>query len=490
MVPLKLLSGKGTISLPTTQGLSVRGLSLQGTSQSCRKVFRKGTAMLRSMSFPAQQSRNQRKIAAKNTKTTKIMARESRELARMNREDDNHLHPRDSLAMLFLFVPFCVFCGYCKSLRQTKNLTVSSTDSAGTMGNCSMFFAAILFAVSFLMPSATAQDWAEKMFNTQEHDFGVVARGADTVYRFEITNLYKQTMHISGVRSSCGCTTPTIENATIKTHEKAYIVAKFNTRSFVGRHGATLTIHFDPPFAAEVQVRVHGNIRGDVVFQPGAIQFGSVDQGIVKEQRVSVSYAGRSNWKILDITNDNDHFEVELSETGRGGGRITYSLLVRLKDNLPPGYVKDRLTIVTNDRRAENQRIPLFVEGRVVPEISVTPETLVLGEMKPGDVITKKIVVRGKKPFKILDIGCGDDCFQFKSDNTSRLIHLVEITYRANENPGKMNRLVHIQTDRGDNRFATCAVSATIAAPKQQVDIDGSTDEAIENTRSATTASR
>ncbi len=51
------------------------------------------------------------------------MARESRELARMNREDDNHIHPRDSLAMLFLFVPFC---GYCKSLRQTKNLTVSN----------------------------------------------------------------------------------------------------------------------------------------------------------------------------------------------------------------------------------------------------------------------------------------------------------------------------------------------------------------------------
>ncbi len=39
------------------------------------------------------------KIATKNTKTTKIMARESRELARMNREDDNHLHSRDSLAL-------------------------------------------------------------------------------------------------------------------------------------------------------------------------------------------------------------------------------------------------------------------------------------------------------------------------------------------------------------------------------------------------------
>lgn len=308
----------------------------------------------------------------------------------------------------------------------------------------------------------TAQEWAEKMFNTLEHDFGTVARGADTVYRFEVTNLYKQTMHISGVRSSCGCTTPTVENATIKTHEKAYILAKFNTRTFVGRHGATLTITFDPPFRAEVQARVHGNIRGDVVFSPGAIQFGSVGQGTVEEQQVDVNYAGRDNWEILDITNDNDHFEVELNETGRGNGRVSYRLTVRLKDNLPPGYVNDQLTVVTNDQRAENQRIPLFVEGRVVPEISVTPEMLVLGELKQGDEITKRVVVRGKQPFKIVDIQCDDNNFAFKMDETAKLVHLVNITYRASDKLGKLNQPITILTDRGEGRTTICKVSASI----------------------------
>src|SRR5262245_45815601 len=67
----------------------------------------------------------------------------------------------------------------------------------------------------------SAQEWAEKMFNKTDHDFGTVARGADTVYRFEITNIYKQDMHVTGVRSSCGCTSPTVENPIVKTHEKA-----------------------------------------------------------------------------------------------------------------------------------------------------------------------------------------------------------------------------------------------------------------------------
>jgi hypothetical protein len=347
------------------------------------------------------------------------------------------------------------------------------------------FGVTILLILTVLQVSqASAQEWAEKMFTTLEHDFGTVARGADTVYRFEITNLYKQTMHVSGVRSSCACTTSTVENATLKTHEKAYIMAKFNTRAFVGRHGATLTISFDPPFRAEVQVRVHGNIRGDVVFNPGALQFGSVDQGTVQEQQVSINYAGRDSWEVLDITNDNDHFEVELSETGRGNGRVSYSLLVRLKDNLPPGYVNDQLTVVTNDHRAENQRIPLFVEGRVVPEISVTPETLVLGELKQGDEITKRVVVRGKQPFKIVDISCDDDCFDFKMDNAVKLVHLVNITYRASDKLGKLSQPISIKTDRGDGRTATCKVSASVV---QGAETDSQSQDVSETSAPANT---
>lgn len=345
-----------------------------------------------------------------------------------------------------------------------------------------------------LSGSLSAQDWAERMFNKLDHDFGTVARGADTVYRFEITNLYKQPMHITGVRSSCGCTSPTIENEKINTHEKAYVVAKFNTRTFVGRHGATLTVSFGPPYAAEVQVRVHGNIRSDVVFQPGAVAFGSVDEGMANERQIAVNYAGRGNWEIVDITNDNDHFEVELQETFRGSGKVSYGLLVRLKDNVPAGYVKDQLTVITNDQRPENQRIPLFVDGRVIPEISVTPETLVLGDVATNTEITRKVVVRGKKPFRIVDVNCGDDCFAFHTDDESKLLHMVEITYKPGQNQGSIKVPVRISTDRGANRGATLVVSANVTEPDSvsvgQASAGGQEATVIESAKVAGTASK
>jgi hypothetical protein len=315
---------------------------------------------------------------------------------------------------------------------------------------------------------AAAQEWAEKMFSTLEHDFGTVARGSDQVFKFEVTNLYKQDMKLTDVRSSCGCTAPSIENGTIKTHEKAYVVAKFNTRTppHMGQNGATLTVTLGAPYFAEVQLHVHGNIRSDVVFNPGAIEFGDVNEGEAAEQRIAVEYAGRSNWEIVDVTNENDNFSVDLVETARAAGRVSYTLGVKLKSGLPAGYIKDQLTVVTNDTRAENQRIPLFVNGHIRPEFSVTPELLVLGELEPGKETTKKIVVRGRDPFKITDVTCGEKCFDFQTDKESRAIHYVEVTFRAGENPGKLQTPIRITTDRGENRGATCIAMATVVAAK------------------------
>ncbi len=72
--------------------------------------------------------------------------------------------------------------------------------------------AGILSAVCILALSvpAMAQDWAKKLFTVTSHDFGTVASGAKTEFRFPIKNVFVEELHISGIRSSCGCTTPTL----------------------------------------------------------------------------------------------------------------------------------------------------------------------------------------------------------------------------------------------------------------------------------------
>ena len=70
--------------------------------------------------------------------------------------------------------------------------------------------------------------WAEKMFETTEHNFGSVARGAKTEFEFKLKNIYVEDVHIESVRSSCGCTTPSIKTEMLKTYETGAIVARRN----------------------------------------------------------------------------------------------------------------------------------------------------------------------------------------------------------------------------------------------------------------------
>ncbi len=324
--------------------------------------------------------------------------------------------------------------------------------------------------------SVEAQEWARKMFNKLDHNFETVARGSDTLYKFELKNIYKETIHISSVRSSCGCTSPTIENNTIKTYEKGFILAKFNTRTFKGPHSATLTVTIDRPFYAEVQLRVHGNIRGDIVFQPGAVQFHSYDQGEDREQTVEVSYAGRSGWEIKDVRSLSKHIEVEMNEKYRNGGIVKYDLLVRAKASCPAGFLKEQLILVTND--LNNPRIPLDIEAKIVPELSVSPAKIVLGEITAGQSIKKKLIVRGKRPFVVASVECEDGCFEFHPLKTKpSKIHVVEVVFKAREKAGKIKVPITVRTNLGESFVTKCiayaevkpAVKAESLAPESNI---------------------
>jgi hypothetical protein len=208
---------------------------------------------------------------------------------------------------------------------------------------------------------ASAQDWANKMFAVTSHNFGTVAKGSKTEYRFVFRNLYKEDLHVAGVRTSCGCTSPTVSKRDLKTHETAEVVATFNTRTFTGQHGATLTVTFDKPFHAEVQLRVAGNIRGDVTFDPPFVDLGNVELGKGVERTVRVTRVGGSAWEINDVRSANADFEVALSKPTTGAGQTTYDLTMRLKPEAQAGYIKGQLVLVTNDPRAT--QIPMDVEA-------------------------------------------------------------------------------------------------------------------------------
>ena len=321
---------------------------------------------------------------------------------------------------------------------------------------------AVALLVLLLGPAgASAKEWAQKMFQTTSHDYGHVARGAKAEFAFEVQNLYEEDVHIADVRTSCGCTTPTITKPTLKTWEKGTIVATLNTRSFVGQRNSTLTVVIDKPYYAEVHLMIAGYIHSDVDFQPGVAALGDVEQGAAAQQDVTVTYRGRGNWQIADVRSANPHLEVELGEAIRQPGLVSYKMSVRLKPDAPAGILQDQLTLVTNDQRMPAVVLP--VEARVTPPLAVSPSPLMFGTLAPGQTVTKQIVLTGKQPFKVLAITADTETLQFKTTpDVIKKVHLVPVTVTAPEQPGEFHYSLTIETDLPSAGKITCLARGAV----------------------------
>jgi hypothetical protein len=295
---------------------------------------------------------------------------------------------------------------------------------------------AAAFAIALSARPAAAQDWAEKMFGELKHDFGVVARGAEVKHRVRIKNIYGQTVHISNVRTTCGCSAATPDRTTLAPGETAAVEIEMDTRRFMRRKDSNLIVTFDQPQYAEVTVPVTAYIRSDVVLSPGSASFGSVDQGADAQKVIDIEYAGRSDWQIRDVKVDNSHLNAEVVETRREAGRVAYQLRLTLKDSAPVGTLAEQITLVTDD---DNPYIPVLVSARVESDIMITPDSVSLGAVLPGQEKTFNVVVRGRKPFAIEKIECesANGIFKVRLPSAERPVHVLPMSFTPPTAAGK-----------------------------------------------------
>lgn len=303
--------------------------------------------------------------------------------------------------------------------------------------------------VFFTTAPGMGQEWAQKMFTTTSHEFGTVARSARAEFEFVFTNLYMEDVHVADAKASCNCTELSIRTPWVKTYQRGAIVAKFNTRAFTGRKGATITVTFDRPYPATVQLHVSGTIRDDVVFEPSGVDLGTIDFGTPVEKTVTINYNGQNyNWQVLRVRSPSSYIAADVYQNYRSWGKASYTLHVRLAADTPSGYFKDYLVVETSD--SSSPQIPLLVEGWVQPAVTISPASLFIGELAPGQEVTRQIVVQCKMPFRILGVTCSSNLEVKTSGNAgheARRVHVIPVTITTNVSSGKLEEKIRIQTD-------------------------------------------
>ena len=332
---------------------------------------------------------------------------------------------------------------------------------AGTTNRSVRFFLgiALLGWASLGASQASAQNWADKMFKTKSHDFRIVGRGTKSEYHFEFTNLYEQDVHVQAVRTSCGCTTPSVTKELVKTHETSAIVAKFNTETFIGQKAATVTVVFDRPSYAEIQLKVKGFIRTDITFDPPEIAFGEVPFGELRDREIVITHSGDPNWRILDVRSHCENLRVKLSKPERTPGMVRYRMQVTMAEQMDEGDIRERLTLISNDRSFPTTE--MAISGRIRPVVSLSPASISLGTVKPDTETTKRMVVRADEPFKIVDVQCADDRFKFVVPLGKKKVQFVKLQFAADGSKKPISQEIRVVTDIGSGRSASCIVTGT-----------------------------
>lgn len=319
---------------------------------------------------------------------------------------------------------------------------------------------AILLFALITLPAA-ADDWARRMFSETSHDFRNVGRGAKAEYYFEFTNPYKEEVRVASVRTSCGCTTPTLTKNVLRSRETAAVIAKLNTETHIGDKSAVLTVVFDRPYYSEVQLSVRGHIRTDVVFSPAEINFGEMVAGEVKTQNILVTHTGNTHWEIRDVRSHCADLSVSLSPPQRSPGMVRYRMNVATKATLAQGDLREVLTLVTNDTRFPT--IDMAVSGRVRPSVEVSPAALNLGTVPPGETIERRLVVRAEGPFAIERVTCDDPRFEFELPTGEKTLHFIRARFTGAAPAGAINEPLKIFTNFGGGTVAQCVVTGSVA---------------------------
>ncbi len=206
----------------------------------------------------------------------------------------------------------------------------------------------LIATLLFLSASAFSQ---AKIFIVGGTTFsiGSIPRGKVVDHELTIQNPGTDTLVISRVDVSCGCTGSMLSKDHIPPGENGSLQITFNSKNFRGPIHKTVTVNSNAPGDPAVQISFDGTVIEEVTFTPEFLWFQDVEVGTRATKTVTIKNEGKTNFRLTGFS------------TGVAGVNI----------NLPTGDIRPGDSVV--------------VPVEFVPE-------------KAGPMIADRIVIRTSHP--------------------------------------------------------------------------------------------
>lgn len=202
----------------------------------------------------------------------------------------------------------------------------------------------------------------QMVFTEESFDFGNVTEGTMATHEFQFVNKGSETIVISNVQASCGCTTPFWTREPIKPGNKGVIKASYNSKGRPGAFTKTITITSNAQSSSKVLT-----IKGIVVAKP-LISPSSHAKFEATSFNLGKVVLGKRFEKIINVTNDGN---APLSFVAMKSGCNCINSNA-LPDEIQPGQKTElKLTYLPRQLGNFSEPVSIITNDKNTPEIRI-----------------------------------------------------------------------------------------------------------------------
>ncbi len=225
-------------------------------------------------------------------------------------------------------------------------------------------------------------------FNTPVHDFGKISAGEVVKYSFIFTNVGDQSLIITNVQPSCGCTAAGDWTREVEPGKIGTIPVQFNSANFGGQVSKMVTVVCNDKRQPAVYLQIKGTIWKPIDVTPTyAVINVPPDAG-----------GGSATVKILnnmdeaialgkpEVSQPGFAMEIRTNQPGK-----EYELIVSTVPPLKPGNVQAEIRIPTSSTKAPTLTVRTW--ANVQPALSILPAQVTLPATPLANKLTPVVTI-------------------------------------------------------------------------------------------------
>ncbi len=339
------------------------------------------------------------------------------------------------------------------------------------------------FLITWLfLPLALQAQYADKIqFESQRHDFGTIYEADGPVtHDFRFVNKGTDSLRITAVNASCGCTTPSWTQGVIAPGDSGFVQAQYNPNNRPGIFNKSLTVGFDG-----LPEMVNLFIQGKVIPTANSIaeeyrqKIGGIRLKYATLNMGKVFTTDQPTEKRFKVYNDSDsilvfqenvekpaHVKVSFDPLQVEPGKTADMIVLydaKAKNDL--GFSSDNITFFTNEPDgASRKSVNLYAtieeyfppmtaeELKTAPHLKIEEALHDFEKISEGERVTTEFTVSnsGQSPLVIRQVKGNCDCISSKirkmtlkpGESTT-----VEVTFDATRRKGNQQKSVTIYSN-------------------------------------------